>query len=247
MGSKVDLPSASRQAHAVLANALQESPPVNLSAVASRLADIRITLDDIERDGYTLDLGKLGFEIILSRRGSKARRRFSLAHELGHVVLFLAKPALSSRLRHDAPPIERWCNAFAAELLIPGEWVTRHFRATELSDPLEAIGLLSGRYEVSREAMKTRILELLPVAFGTLFFDGKHLERIRLLASKRLDVSSVEGAIRTAAGRGLERMSSAVPFSLEQDDMQLQFAPQPSSSPAHYWSVFVAAGLRPRP
>jgi len=245
MGSKLDLPSASRQAHTVLASAVQESPPVNLSAVASRLADIRITLDDIERDGYTLDLGKLGFEIILPKKGSKARRRFSLAHELGHVVLFLAKPALSARLRHDSPPIEQWCNAFAAELLIPGDWVTRHFRATELSDPAEAIDLLSGRYGVSREAMRTRILELLPVAFGTLYFDGKHLERIRVLASKRLDASSVETAIRTAVSHGRARMTSAIPFSLEQDDMQLQFAPQPSGSPAQYWSVFVAANRVP--
>lgn len=90
------------------------------------------------------------------------RRRFSLAHELGHLVLkhessvsFLSKPlsgTLSISVRHDAH-LEREANAFAAELLMPKVMLAREAHKFTLKE-------LSRRYVVSVQAMRIRLKEL---------------------------------------------------------------------------------------
>lgn len=72
-------------------------------------------LDVAEFRGFTL-LDR-GFALVfVNGTDANAGQFFSLAHELGHVLL--GKPGVSGE-RNDHQKIERWCNQFAAELLLP--------------------------------------------------------------------------------------------------------------------------------
>jgi Zn-dependent peptidase ImmA (M78 family) len=100
----------------------------------------------------------------------EVRKRFTLAHELGHYLLHRRKKILfvdefAVMYRGPEPsgvdPIEVEANVFAAELLMPEETV----RAGLKADPLiaksdDAIRKLARRYNVSPAAMKYRLRQL---------------------------------------------------------------------------------------
>ena len=85
------------------------------------------------------------------------RQRFSLAHELKHV---LDDPLIDRLYRHlpkwqRQDRAERLCNYFAACLLMPRTWIKRDW-----CSGLQNIRELARRYFVSEEAMTTRLSEL---------------------------------------------------------------------------------------
>ncbi|MGC9954509.1 MAG: ImmA/IrrE family metallo-endopeptidase [Rhizomicrobium sp.] len=97
------------------------------------------------------------------------RQRFTLAHELAHVVLH--KPELEAAvhvdrgsLRRDAvasagtDPIEIEANAFAAELLMPEALVVAALngKSVDLEDE-EAVLALAKKFKVSAAAMRFRL------------------------------------------------------------------------------------------
>ena len=65
----------------------------------------------IEDDGYVL--------VFVNTADAKTARLFSLAHELGHVVL--GRTGISDHSEH--ADVERWCNRFAAAVIAPAETV----------------------------------------------------------------------------------------------------------------------------
>ena len=102
-------------------------------------------LDVAEFRGFTvLDRG---FALVfVNGADAKAGQFFSLAHELGHVLL--GKPGVSGE-RNDHQKIERWCNQFAAELLLPRAALAEIWaQSTSLED---ACGRASKRFGVSAE------------------------------------------------------------------------------------------------
>lgn len=67
--------------------------------------------------------------IWISRTRVSNRARFTLAHEIGHLVL--AQPDLKlaqMRRRSGLEDSERFCDAFAAALLMPRDWLEREYR-----------------------------------------------------------------------------------------------------------------------
>lgn len=107
----------------------------------------------------------------LNETHSATRRRFSLAHELGHFLLHKgdvfvdAKVNFRNRLSSmgvDREEIE--ANAFAAELLMPSDLVSSEFY--KLFDPNKSvdhaapIDELASRFKVSPEAMSFRLKNL---------------------------------------------------------------------------------------
>jgi Zn-dependent peptidase ImmA (M78 family) len=99
--------------------------------------------------------------ILLNQRDSRIRRRFTCALERGHFVWQSAESneyarvdLRGSRLSTGEDPEEIYANEFAACLLMPDEEVKMYF---ELGmDDLE----LALRFNVSREAMKFRLIDL---------------------------------------------------------------------------------------
>jgi Zn-dependent peptidase ImmA (M78 family) len=138
--------------------------PVPVEAIAEDLLGLAVgERDDLEASGMLLPARR---EIWLNATEIPARRRFTLAHELGHWVcqclagrsdpIYCRTADVAVGAGH-APPenpdrtLEREANIFAAELLMPEEAVrdewSRSADRTELAD----------RFGVSGEAMQWRL------------------------------------------------------------------------------------------
>ena len=98
------------------------------------------------QDGYAL--------IFINTKDTKSGQIFSLAHELGHVVL--GEPGVSGETTDGAPTIERWCNRFTAEFLIPAKYLQQEWD----DSGLEVIKRLSHKLGVSPEAVVWRGVDL---------------------------------------------------------------------------------------
>lgn len=112
--------------------------------------------------------------ISVQRSHSKKRKRFTIAHELGHLLMHPGRPFIAETekivhvdLRTNTPGYanlqeEREANQFAAALLMPAELVQKHWNALSVkhSDPVKVAGLLAREFDVSPIAMKYRIANL---------------------------------------------------------------------------------------
>lgn len=98
--------------------------------------------------------------IVINRDSVPGRRRFTLAHEIKHVI---DHPSFRTSYKHlgrgDAQKhdqqVEMICNYFAACFLMPRTWIKRVY-AQGIQDE-EA---LAGLFEVSLEAMHNRLIHL---------------------------------------------------------------------------------------
>lgn len=112
--------------------------------------------------------------IAVNRDHPSTRRRFTIAHELGHLVLHQGRPLIvdhvvrarinlrdhHSSLATDREEIE--ANRFAADLLMPADFVNDHLIKLLRSSPDEqrAIDALARRFGVSPQAMEFRLINL---------------------------------------------------------------------------------------
>lgn len=164
-----------------------EAPPVPVERIASALLGLYIDeADDLRTlPGAPTDQGRLSgmldaeAMVVWIDRGeaqrSPGRRRFTVAHEIGHLLLhvpvvhesFCDRPADIQEIEGDSPTSElpelrqreREANLFARELLMPEFLVNEQARATGFNLPA-----LADRFEVSVPAMRLRLrlLKLLP-------------------------------------------------------------------------------------
>lgn len=93
--------------------------------------------------------------IWLNASQAKVRRRFTLFHELGHLLLHPSWALCYQASSRQKALTEREADDFAVEMLMPKAWVLRD---------MATIGVdrdrLARRYEVSRTAMGIRLHEL---------------------------------------------------------------------------------------
>ncbi len=101
---------------------------------------------------------------------SPNRQRFTIAHELGHLILHVESDlhiderfpiglrSGISAMAVDDNEIE--ANQFAAELLMPAEMITRDVELLVRLDVDKAISRLAKKYQVSTEAMSIRLSTL---------------------------------------------------------------------------------------
>jgi Zn-dependent peptidase ImmA (M78 family) len=147
-----------RQAARLLESAGTAREPVSLLDVVSAL---NLELVTKTREPFTSEaalesLGD-GRAIVLNGSGDSGRRRFTIAHEIGHFVLHpeRCRPERGGGVNEAGRREEREADTFAAELLMPEHLVREAVReqgldATRLAD----------RFEVSRKAMQTRLRSL---------------------------------------------------------------------------------------
>jgi Zn-dependent peptidase ImmA (M78 family) len=146
--------------------------PVNPGQIAKKLG-IKVIEDELpdEFSGVLYQKNPKAVTIILNKAQSPKRKRFSIAHEIGHFEMkhqtevhvdkkMLFRNEVSAAA---IDPIEIDANAFAAELLMPAEWVKTSYRELvqkSFSDEDDFLSELAGLYEVSTAAMSYRLKNL---------------------------------------------------------------------------------------
>jgi Zn-dependent peptidase ImmA (M78 family) len=149
-------------AQELLAAADVTRPPIAVERVAAKCG-VRVLGWDFGDavSGLLLDLDS-GPAIGFNSRQSRGRQRFTIAHELGHYILShhenfhidLASSTAHGESANYSWRDERAANDFAAELLMPASMVVAAARVHPTAQ------LLAKRFEVSREAMGFRLINL---------------------------------------------------------------------------------------
>jgi Zn-dependent peptidase ImmA (M78 family) len=120
--------------------------------------DTRRPLDAEEFAGFAL-ADPIAPLIFVNTRGSVARSIFTMGHELGHILI--AENALDSDpLPDEDSSVERWCDRFAAELLMPREAFIADWGSSPTRDLAERCQELARRYHVSARAVLVRAREM---------------------------------------------------------------------------------------
>ena len=137
--------------------------PVNLEAIA-KACDI--TVETTNFDEISEELGHRVYGMIFTGDNNKrhimvnendipTRRRFTIAHELGHYFLHDGDKTFVN-FRGLSTPKERQADKFAAELLMPEKRLREEHG--KLFFPL--VSQLAERFNVSKEAMRYRLDEM---------------------------------------------------------------------------------------
>jgi hypothetical protein len=137
-------------------------PPIGLSNLL-KLFRARLDRQFIWYPGR-LDIDDKGYHVIVNRRHDWRRQRFTVAHEIGHIIVFESladAPHLLQALREpeNARYLEKLCDFAAAELLMPVEDVLTNLRKL---DSEEGFRRLYDRYLCSRLAILQRIADVVP-------------------------------------------------------------------------------------
>jgi IrrE N-terminal-like domain len=147
-----------READRLLEAAGAAHEPVSLRDVISAL---NLSLVESDREPFSCEaaLAPLGdgFAVSVRTDSGERRRRFSIAHEIGHFVLHpaQARQERGGVVNEGMRVREREADAFAAELLMP-EHLVRQAALEEGADARR----LADRFEVSVAAMSVRLRRL---------------------------------------------------------------------------------------
>jgi len=142
---------AHETAKKLLSDAGISSPPIKIQLLLHYLkknSKMHIMERDFAKDVSGVTLTDEFGESFIGYRGEDHvhRQRFTVAHELGHVILGHTHPRSYGEVKKSDSCLE--ANEFAAELLMPLGFLKADINAG-ISDPRK----LSGRYGVSEEAM----------------------------------------------------------------------------------------------
>ena len=160
----------------------------DLEALARRWGVTSIEEREIESEAMLLPT-KNGYSIVLkkvSSPGQAVRQRFSMAHELGHLLLQKAEPRGDARapMKHRghgySDDEERLCDQIAAEILMP--------RMAFYEDgwmegwSLRSLRILAVKYDTSVPATAMRMIDLMPdeALMGVWKVSGNDGESARL-------------------------------------------------------------------
>ena len=128
-----------------------DSPPVDVGKVLSSVANVHFGPSTDGTDGWTMakpDCRK--FEVYINAHKPRDRRRWTMAHELGHIVMGHFDVPECGRTYDEWK--EREANTFAEELLIP--WVFVKGKG------YRSLGDMHRRFQVSVEACAWRLRQL---------------------------------------------------------------------------------------
>lgn len=153
-----------------LVDLLGISPPIDVFSIASQHAEVYYRALPFDADGFCMNLKVAGEKpkifVNESKGRSHARRRFTVAHEVGHITIpwhtgsFVDHTNGEGEATVDAYwEYEREADSFAAELLMPSSWVVSVINGNEyVADAHQAIYSVA---EVSPIAAAIKLLEIL--------------------------------------------------------------------------------------
>ena len=127
---------------------------VFISGVAR--SDVHRPLDPGEFRGFALS-DPLAPLIFINGRDAKAAQMFTIAHEVAHVLRGQSGLDDIPELRESPSSEERWCDAVAAELLVPSSDLSVRFSPD--SESVNEVQRLARHYKVSRLVILRRLLD----------------------------------------------------------------------------------------
>jgi hypothetical protein len=158
------------------------TPSIDIFRLAREYATVDEVNFPVHVDGVCLDLKQRRKQprILINRNLPKHRLRFTLAHELGHVLIpwhvgSIVDETEESRVDLGLTywQLEGEANRFASELLMPSDWAVAVLdRATH---PISAADSISIAAEVSFAAAMIKVQSLLPKGYLFARFVGDEL------------------------------------------------------------------------
>lgn len=148
-----------------------KKPPVPVEKLA-KAAGAKVLYSNFNEEVSGLLIRKGGSIVIgVANEQSRERQNFTIAHELGHLLLHkgedvhvdkVFKVNLRSQLSSKAEDVEEIeANAFAASLLMPIGFLKADLQGVTLDiDDPKQIAELAKRYEVSTQAMTYRLMSI---------------------------------------------------------------------------------------
>lgn len=147
-------------------------PPIPLGGLVATFADLEFDQIPVSCDGLVVGLHRQRPLILLDDRAPSRRQRFTLAHELGHVLLPWHTGAFACDTRWSVfsgggvafSQAEPEANRFASELLVPTKWlgaIIDRLGADLVSPLLHAIEVA----DVSAWVACLRLVRMLPSGF----------------------------------------------------------------------------------
>lgn len=126
----------------------------SLEQLAGSLGVRGITVTQMEFDGGVFEEPS-GLHVRLNSDSSPKRRRFTLAHEIAHLVID-RDSGRTARRSHACTELERACDILAAELLMPLNELTQ----TALSQTAANLLTIADSFQVSPHAAAVRLNQL---------------------------------------------------------------------------------------
>jgi Zn-dependent peptidase ImmA (M78 family) len=148
-------PEITQKVQAIIEKLGVEQAPVPVED-AAKLLNIKIVEYDKFASNFsgTLVKGENITVLGINPTHSQIRRRFTIAHEIGHYLLgHDIRDVLEENLERP-PNLEREANMFAGELLMPKEFLKKDIKAG-----ISTVPDLAKKYNVSEQAMTIRLLE----------------------------------------------------------------------------------------
>ncbi|MBF6631970.1 MAG: ImmA/IrrE family metallo-endopeptidase [Comamonas sp.] len=145
--------------------------PFDLEALVLKYADLEYLAFPFDFDGITIGLGESGRpKILINNDRPKTRQKFTLAHELGHVIIPWHTGIVASHMSgetegdFDYENMESEANSFASELLLPTSLINNEFKnsknyASTFTELFEKSG-------VSREAFLIKTIKVFHCDIG---------------------------------------------------------------------------------
>ena len=120
-------------------------PPIDVESILNEYATVQYVEFPVQIDGLCLGLKAVGMKptVLLNKHSHLTRRRFTLAHELGHVLIpwhigsIIDEIDVTGFSDDNYYAIEVEANRFASELLMPSDWVKAQIISCE--NPLDAL------------------------------------------------------------------------------------------------------------
>ena len=139
--------------------------PVNVNELAEKMNIEILSVDcDPEIDGFCFYTADGSPQIVVNDNTNipEYRKRWTITHEIGHVryreeqaICWYENEYISTN--HE---VERWCDMFAAKILMPSTDVTHIYDSLRIYSYRQKLSSMAVIFNVSKQAMGIRLKEL---------------------------------------------------------------------------------------
>lgn len=189
--------AALRRARELVADPFLGKPPIDVVALGYKIGVKSIAARDMADDGYVGRRQDGGLVIRYRRANSVERNRFTIAHEIAHVIIAEESgiDVMEIKHRRGLDSEEIIANAIAAEILMPAGLVRKFL--TYRPPSWSSLFAMRGAFHVSTTAMVRRLTEIqgvaavfiqvdYPVREGSLQMSCRASKHVNVLFPRRL-------------------------------------------------------------